>query len=548
MSVRTLLRFAVLMSFASVLAPGVGSAEVRIYHSDRPTDVLNRSPQLPASAFERSTGKLNKGTASQAFLSWLNQEKSWVGLQKVDGETLVLQRVQQENDRISLHYRQRFQRTAIEGAELIAVFSGEGTLLTLNSSLVELQGTGFTVQPEVSRAVAWKAAVKAGGFQEPEAGEGSRDGLLIVTPKKFGRKSPRLVWQFSIREYGDQFDGSEAREIQVAAQSTAAGKAGSIFKVRSLAHSAWSPEVAPVKIYDSSITLLIPNPYYKGVLVMENGEKTFGSVAFRSDEARKAHSSFARVLDFYDHHFDRQSFDGQSGLVSASVNVQRIGFLDVLGQKQNAAWMGPWKMFIFGAGGEMLGNFAEAIDVVGHEFTHAVVGSTSDLIYEGQSGALNEHLADVFGALIEQEYEPWLNPFLLGETVLRGKAKEEAAGLRDLLNPEKGLSAQPGKVSETPAEFGPDCVASQTNDNCGVHILSGIPNRAFALLLKDLDPALLRDLYYRVMTQRLRSNSDFADYRKQMLDECSLGFEEAFCDRVEAALDEVEIRSVAQAG
>ena len=60
---------------------------------------------------------------------------------------------------------------------------------------------------------------------------------------------------------------------------------------------------------------------------------------------------------------------------------------------------------VFGDGDEFLGNFTGTIDVIGHELTHAVTEHTSPLDYEGQPGALNEHVSDVFGIMIKQQVQ-----------------------------------------------------------------------------------------------------------------------------------------------
>ncbi len=58
---------------------------------------------------------------------------------------------------------------------------------------------------------------------------------------------------------------------------------------------------------------------------------------------------------------------------------------------------------VFGDGdGEIFGRFTASLDVIGHELTHGVVEHTAALVYSGQSGALNESLADVFGILVAQ--------------------------------------------------------------------------------------------------------------------------------------------------
>lgn len=60
---------------------------------------------------------------------------------------------------------------------------------------------------------------------------------------------------------------------------------------------------------------------------------------------------------------------------------------------------------VFGDGDEFLGNFTGCIDVIGHELTHAVTEHTSPLDYQGQPGALNEHVSDVFGIMVKQKVQ-----------------------------------------------------------------------------------------------------------------------------------------------
>jgi Zn-dependent metalloprotease len=507
-------------------------AEVSVFQPRTPSYSLGASLSLSTSAY-RKTGNVidvNRGTAAQEVLRFVNEQAAELGLNGgFTGESLIFKRLKKSPQGISLHFQQRFNRVTIEGAELIALFDINGNLTTLNSSLVQV--VGFNVQPEISREDALRAAVRLLSYQQADLGAGARDGLLISPrPGRVGQYA--LVWQLSFREFED---GSRPVEVQVLARGA---QKGSLLRQRSLEHSV---SRAPVAIYDASVTAVIPNPIYKGVKVLQNGEPTLIGRVLPLAEARAANSQFEKVLDFYSDEFERNSFDGQGAEVVASVTVQKYTFLDILDQKQNAAWMAPWKLFIFGAGGEELGNFVSALDVVGHEYTHAVVSSSSDLIYEGEPGALNEHLADVFGAMIEQASGATGNPFLIGDSVLLAPLKKEAEALRDMLHPEKSLSPQPGKVSETPPEYGPGCMPSGGNDNCGVHILSGIPNRAFALMTEKLGWETLRGISYRVMTQRLRTTSDFRDYRAQFEDECKAALSRSMCRVVKQAFDAVEI-------
>lgn len=76
---------------------------------------------------------------------------------------------------------------------------------------------------------------------------------------------------------------------------------------------------------------------------------------------------------------------------------------------------------VYGDGGELLYNFTGCLDVIGHELSHGVTQYTSPLAYQNQSGALNEHISDVFGIMTKQynnnttaEEADWL----IGEGIL----------------------------------------------------------------------------------------------------------------------------------
>jgi Zn-dependent metalloprotease len=57
---------------------------------------------------------------------------------------------------------------------------------------------------------------------------------------------------------------------------------------------------------------------------------------------------------------------------------------------------------VFGDGNDFIYNFTASVDVIAHEISHALTDHICPLEYEGQSGALNEHLSDVFGIMVRQ--------------------------------------------------------------------------------------------------------------------------------------------------
>lgn len=310
---------------------------------------------------------------------------------------------------------------------------------------------------------------------------------------------------------------------------------GIIVGLACLSSSAFAHENGTIKIYDAKFVPQIISLFVPGKLVLEDGAK---KTLIMPKTARILNTNLELVRDFYAEEFQRKSWDNKGSDILASINVNKFTLLDLLGSRQNAAW--AQTRFIFGAGSKKgLDNFEKALDVVGHEYTHAVVQTTSNLKYEGQSGALNEHFADVFGIIINKIHHNPANPYLIGATVLCGKYAERAQALRDMMDPAKGLSPQPAHMDDLKTDrykkYGPGCVSSSENDNCGVHTLSGIPNKMAALVISVIGTEDASQLFYNVMTKRLKENSNFADYRSALLEECQ-SISTQTCDVVEEAL------------
>jgi hypothetical protein len=114
--------------------------------------------------------------------------------------------------------------------------------------------------------------------------------------------------------------------------------------------------------------------------------------------------------------------------------------------------------------GDGVGGWGAFLDVLAHEFTHAVVGQTAGLNYLYQSGAINEHYADFFAAMVETS--DWLN--------------SNPKGFRNLSDPPNGSYESPDHYDEM-IQVG---IPSRGNDYGWVHYNSGIPNKA-AFMVAD---------------------------------------------------------------
>lgn len=316
---------------------------------------------------------------------------------------------------------------------------------------------------------------------------------------------------------------------------------GLVLTLACLSTNAFAHENGTIKIFDAKFVPQIISVFKPGNLVLEDGQK---KSLLLPKTAKILNENLEKTRDFYFDHFGRISWDNKGSDILASINVNRFTVIDILGSRENASW--AQSRFMFGGGDSKgLDNFEKALDVVGHEYTHAVIQTSSNLNYEGQSGALNEHLADVFGSIINQMNNKGLkNPYLIGSSILHGEYAKKAAALRDMMDPKKGLSPQPAHMKDLESEqfkkFGPGCVAARSNDNCGVHVLSGIPNRMAAMVMSVIGAEESSKLFYNVMINRLKENSNFADYRVALMEECK-ELSSDTCDIVDNALKSVGI-------
>ena len=106
-------------------------------------------------------------------------------------------------------------------------------------------------------------------------------------------------------------------------------------------------------------------------------------------DAVSASFGLSETYDYYLERHNRDSLDGQGGTMTAVVRY---------GQSLNSAFWNPsLGLMLFGDGLP----FARALHVVGHELTHAVTTNSADLVYQNQSGALNEAFSDIFGEMVE---------------------------------------------------------------------------------------------------------------------------------------------------
>lgn len=257
--------------------------------------------------------------------------------------------------------------------------------------------------------------------------------------------------------------------------------------------------------YDAKGTNALP-----GTLARAEGQPETGDAAL--DEA---YSGSGDVYDFYDQLFGRNSLDDNGMTLISSVHVAEVDFQGAFVPMNNAFWNG--EQMAYGDGdGEVFKHFTGSLEVIGHELTHGVQAFTSNLNYQGQSGALNEHFADVFGILVRQwkegisaENASWV----VGKELLVPAPTRR--GIRDMENPGTAYKNDPD-LGDDPQPATMAGLYTGPKDNGGVHINSGIANRAFVLAAKALGGnawEVAGRIWYETLLQ-LHSNSQFIDCAK----------------------------------
>lgn len=436
----------------------------------------------------------------------------------------------------SIWFTQNCNQIPVDVRSILALFDANGLLTSL--SFEQLGLTSFATQPEILATEAVKRLVAFAKIPELEkVVDKISEKVLVLLPNKAGGAD--LVWRVAIKEISKEFKYKGSTEPFVGWISASGPNKGNVLRIIGDAQP-----LARIRVFNAKPLPIMPNVTLKGFHVLTDNEHgpdlKLLPAADREKHvpsaARKLSKNLEAVRSYFKTRFDRDGFDGKGGEIDGVVEAGNMNFFYLQGIRFNAYWTDASRLLVFGAGGPELGGFESALDVVGHELTHAVQSYTSNLAYEGESGALNEHFADVFGEAIQRVAEPQSVPFMLGElsgTLLEGKP------LRNMENPSMGaLGGQPAHMNEYPEKF-KNCTASGDNDNCGVHSLSGIPNRFAASAIKKIGWEKMENLLYTVMTERMRSDADFLEYKQQTLVECAESLSSEECVKVKDSFEEV---------
>lgn len=265
-----------------------------------------------------------------------------------------------------------------------------------------------------------------------------------------------------------------------------------------------APVTAPAEkrrtIFDAGSQQQLPG---QAVATEQSPPQAAGDIA-----AREAFEGLGATWDFYWEVFDRNSIDDQGMPLDATVHY---------GDRYNNAFWNGGQM-VFGDGDAQIFNrFTVAVDVIGHELTHGVTEDEAGLVYMFQAGALNESMSDVFGSLIKQRARgdtAVSADWLIGEGLLAPSVAGVA--LRSMKAP--GTAYDDPVLGRDPQPSHMNHYVDTYSDNGGVHINSGIPNKAFYLAATNLGGYAWeragRIWYETLRDAALRPNTGFKRFAK----------------------------------
>jgi Zn-dependent metalloprotease len=395
----------------------------------------------------------------------------------------------QENDNLGFthtRYHQLYKGVPVEGAEYIAHQRG-GLLDCINGNFLTIPE--MSVTPSLTQAIALEKVLSFVGAKkykwEDEAElsalrEAFEDPHLNFDPQA------TLVIYAKNGEFTDAADFRLAYKFNIFASEPESraniyidAKNGEIIGREELIHTADTPAKAVTKysgIRDIVTDQVSTTSYRlretgrgKGIQTMNAKTSTSvaGAVDFTDEDnywnnvnakwdeaAGDAHWATEMTYDYFYKVHGRNSVDGNGFKLINYVHVNKEWF--------NASWNGQYMQY--GDGPSNVGKPLTAIDIGGHEMAHGVTSNSAGLVYQNESGALNESFSDIFGNMVEYYAKPNDASWEMGEAI---------GAIRDMKDP--------GKFKDPDTYKGTNW-ATGTADNGGVHTNSGVQNKWFYIL------------------------------------------------------------------
>jgi Zn-dependent metalloprotease len=488
----------------------VGSSNIARHDQTGVLSFVGTTANAPIKQLSVMDGASSPEQAARAYLSACG---SLFGLADQSSELQMKKLSQTEDERHVLRFQQTYQGVPVFAGELHMQLTRNHDVILVNGEVLPdiKVDTAPTVSADSAQQAALHAIAEEYQLADHSTLEVSQPELWIYNPGLIGNpEGPSvLAWRMEV---------AQARPLPIRHLVLVDAQDGSIALNLSRIHTARNLET-----YD----MANGTDYSAATLVCDSSDPTCDAGGTNTD-AINAHVYAGDAYDFYMNYHERDSIDN-AGMTLKSYVHYDSGWC-------NARWTGS--EMIYGDDCTIVAD-----DVVAHELTHGVTDYESGLVYQNQSGAINESFSDLWGEYVDQTNGKGTD----SATVLWQIGEDAYEVIRDMKDPPN--YDQPDKMSSTFYHTGPD-------DYGGVHTNSGVGNKA-AYLITDggsfndysvggLGIYKAAKIFYEVQTNVLTSGAKYADLGNALIQACNTlvgtdGITDEDCTQVRNAIYATEM-------
>ena len=487
------------------------------------------TPVIPG--VESEVGQQAVGQAEQALAAHLDKAARVLGTARAEFVSKGLQR--DELGFEHTRFQQTFQGVPVFGGEAIVHHEPGGVLQAITDDF--RQGIRVDVTPRLNAAEAISKAVSLhGGFDLLTAAPESE---LVIYRDDNGRDF--LAYKVQLR----QEDGTEHTSMPIKMIDAHTGELvdewDNLQTATGTGYSLYSGTVSVTTLAYNSTNYLEDTT--KRIGTFDNRNTTSSTYRFSDADnvwnsttqkaGIDAHHGATKTYDYFKNVHGRNGIDGNGGpgyYSAANGATTLISSKVHYGSKyNNAFWNGSYMTYGDGDGSKF--SPLVTVDICGHEMQHGVTERTAGLVYKNESGALNESWSDVFGAMVERyAYGESADTWKIGEDAYTPGTSGDA--LRYMDDPHKKAGGS-YTSNDDPCHYAERYTG--TSDNGGVHINSGIANKAFYLVAKGgthhysgisvtgIGADAAAKIWYRALTSYMTSSTNFKGARTATLNAAS---------------------------
>lgn len=507
------------------LRPGSASTSMfieasRLQRRVRPAPGPTRASAAHGTAFPDSAGE-DHGNDVQTARAFLRNNRALLRIDDPDAELQLTRQQTDDLGRRHLRFHQYYRDLEVWPTELIVHLNRAGDVDVVNGSFAPTPGK-LAITPIVQAERA--EHVVRDHLHAPTSGEVTARELIIYA---LSGKSARLAWKLALdlgltedwQVIVDAMDGGVLsaynRVTSNGVEASGVGVFGDTrtFSVWQQADTYYMVDTSKA-MFDITSTPPQLDTTRGAIIVLDAANQgpapwpvpdyvtSLVPDAWAIPEAVSATYNLSKTYDYYLEQHHRNSFDGRGANLVAMVRFGQ--------DYPNAFWAPGQQLLAFGDGVP----YAGALDVIAHELTHAVTSFTANLVYENQSGAINEAMSDIFGCAVEA--------YVKGTTDwIHGLEADDISIARNIADPDAVDIVTGFPYPVTMSDFyGPanpllDWFADR--DYGGVHINCTIVAHAFYQLAEGLDNAIgiepAARIFYRALNVHLTRSAQFVDAR-----------------------------------